>query len=48
MITKDKLNNPNVEVTPLALPLDFFGRIFIGYGIYQFIVAFRRHSRKAM
>lgn len=34
----------------LSLPakmLDFFGRIILGYGIYQFIAAFRRHGRKA-
>jgi hypothetical protein len=27
--------------------LDFFGRILISYGIYQFIAAFRRHGRKS-
>jgi hypothetical protein len=26
---------------------DFFGRIFIGYGFFQFIAAFRRHGKKA-
>ncbi|CAH0994094.1 hypothetical protein EMA8858_00201 [Emticicia aquatica] len=25
---------------------DFFGRIFIGYGIYQLIAAFRKHGKK--
>ncbi len=27
---------------------DFFGRIVIGFGIYQFIAAFRRHGKKAI
>jgi hypothetical protein len=27
---------------------DFLGRLFIGYGIYQFIAAFRRHGKKAV
>jgi hypothetical protein len=30
----------------LPVLVDFSGRILIGYGIYQFIAAFRRHGRK--
>jgi hypothetical protein len=30
----------------LPVLIDFVARILIGYGIYQFIAAFRRHSRK--
>lgn len=37
---------PHDQLTPLAKILDFFGRIMIGYGIYQFVAAFRRHGRK--
>jgi hypothetical protein len=25
---------------------DYFGRIFIGYGIYQLVAAFRKHGKK--
>jgi hypothetical protein len=32
----------NVNATTLFYILDFFGRIIIGYGIYQFIQAFRK------
>jgi len=31
----------------VAIYLDFIGRLFIGYCIYQFIAAFRKHSKKA-
>lgn len=34
------------EVTPAAKIVDFIGRLMVGYGIYQFIAAFRRHGRK--
>jgi len=34
------------QVNALAKGLDFFGKVVVGYGIYQFIAAFRRHGRK--
>jgi hypothetical protein len=34
------------HVTPPAKIVDFIGRLMVGYGIYQFIAAFRRHGRK--
>jgi hypothetical protein len=34
------------ELNAMAKFLDFIGRIAIGYGVYQLIVAFRRHGRK--
>lgn len=34
------LENPNTG----TIALDFFGRIFVGYGIYQTIQAFRKHK----
>jgi hypothetical protein len=32
----------------LARAIDLLGRIFTGYGIYQFVAAFRRHGRKGV
>lgn len=37
---------PRERQTAISKFLDFFGRVIIGYGIYQFIAAFRRHGRK--
>ena len=31
-----------VQLTPCYYVFDFFGRLFVGYGIYQFIQAFRK------
>lgn len=35
------------ELWSIPIIIDFISRAFIGYGIYQFIAAFRRHGRKA-
>lgn len=37
---------PNLKVNLWHTTWDFLGRIFIGYGIFQFISAFRRHGKK--
>lgn len=38
---------PDVKQNVGTLFFDFFGRIAIGYGIYQLISAFRKHGKKA-
>jgi hypothetical protein len=35
-------------LNPFSKAIDFFGRLLMGYAIYQFIVAFRRHGRKGL
>jgi hypothetical protein len=37
---------PNLKVNLWHTSWDFLGRIFVGYGIFQFISAFRRHGKK--
>jgi len=37
---------PKEQLTPWSKFFDFFGRILIGYGFFQFIAAFRRHGKK--
>jgi hypothetical protein len=39
--------NPSLKVSLWHTTWDFLGRIFIGYGFFQFIAAFRRHGKKA-
>jgi hypothetical protein len=34
------------EVNGVAILIDFIGRIIVAYGIYQFIAAFRKHTKK--
>jgi hypothetical protein len=41
-----KLIDENIKVERAAILLDFFGRIVVAYGIYQFIAAFRKHTKK--
>ncbi|GAB2599780.1 hypothetical protein [Spirosoma areae] len=41
-----KIDFLKVKLTGWSSLVDFLGRIIAGYGIYQFISAFRRHSRK--
>jgi len=35
-------------ITAISVMIDFLGRVFIGYGIFQFIAAFRKHGKKAV
>lgn len=37
---------PKEQLSPWSKLFDFFGRILIGYGFFQFIAAFRRHGKK--
>lgn len=43
-----KLNfiEDNQKINGWTVAIDFFGRIFVAYGIYQFIAAFRKHTKK--
>lgn len=41
-----KINYMTNELTACSKFVDFISRIVIGYGIYQFVVAFRRHGKK--
>ena len=34
------------QLNPASKIIDFFGRVLIGYCIYQFVAAFRRHGKK--
>ncbi len=34
------------QLTPLSKLIDFVSRLITGYGIFQFVTAFRRHARK--
>ena len=36
----------DVKLNFLSYLIDFLSRIFVGYGIYQFIAAFRKHGKK--
>ncbi len=40
------LEDMGVKLTGWSYIADFFGRIVVGYGIYQFIAAFRKHGKK--
>ncbi len=46
IIETTKATYPNLKVNLWHKTWDFLGRIFIGYGIFQFISAFRRHGKK--
>jgi len=41
-----KFIDENTTVKNGAILLDFIGRIVVSYGIYQFIAAFRKHTKK--
>jgi hypothetical protein len=41
-----KFINENKEITGAAIPIDFIGRIVVSYAIYQFVAAFRKHTKK--
>jgi hypothetical protein len=41
-----KFIGENKEITEAAIPIDFIGRIVVSYAIYQFIVAFQKHTKK--
>ena len=34
------------KISGCAVAFDFVGRVFVSYGIYQFIAAFRKHTKK--
>jgi hypothetical protein len=38
--------NKTETINGLTVTADFVGRIFVSYGIYQFIAAFRKHTKK--
>jgi hypothetical protein len=46
-LSKDILTaHPHLKVNLWHTSWDFLGRIFIGYGFFQFVAAFRRHGKK--
>lgn len=46
IIETTKATYPHLKVNLWHTLWDFMGRIFVGYGIFQFISAFRRHGKK--
>lgn len=46
IIETTKATYPHLKVNLWHTLWDFLGRIFVGYGIFQFISAFRRHGKK--
>ncbi len=42
-----KFNFLGFDPNSKAVTIDFISRLFIGYGIYQFISAFRKHGKRA-
>jgi hypothetical protein len=42
----NKFIDATKEVNGIAILIDFVGRVFVAYGIYQFIAAFRKHTKK--
>ena len=42
----DFLKDKGVTLSGWSSLVDFLGRIVVGYGIYQFISAFRKHGKK--
>jgi len=36
----------NLKINGWTVFVDYLGRLFVAYGIYQFIAAFRKHTKK--
>ncbi len=46
LTSTDFVEGYKVEITPISRFIHFFSRILIGFCIYQFIAAFRRHGKR--